>query len=68
MALADERFLSWSNDGTLRLWDANGKPLAVFYGDAPYGEMSSGWLPTGAKNLSLVSPERRSLMLAYPVT
>jgi WD40 repeat protein len=30
--LSDGRLLSWSNDQTLRLWDANGAPLTVLEG------------------------------------
>ena len=41
LELVDGRFLSWvgqfyyGEDHALRLWTANGTPLAVFYGDAP---------------------------------
>jgi WD40 repeat protein len=30
LALEDGRILSWSGDGTLRLWDSNGGPLSIW--------------------------------------
>jgi len=39
LELDDGRLLSWSDDGTLRLWFESGEPLATLYFDAAINEV-----------------------------
>ncbi|MGV2437452.1 MAG UNVERIFIED_CONTAM: hypothetical protein LVT10_23240 [Anaerolineae bacterium] len=49
--LADGRFLSWSEDKTLRLWDKDGTPLATLAGHT--GRVT-GRARAGGRSLPLV--------------